>query len=188
MGKGIGLGNEIATKMRETTGVLSQILIWVRLHQLLRKPPAVSFIFTADEFLVMERDEIVGEIERAVTDICSEYDNVVAAYLYGSFARADEDAESDVDIGLLFEEYDIHTLLEIGRRIEDKVNLSRELDVRALNTSDPEFPFRVLKEAEVLYEKDKARRADLEQRIERKYFDMKPYIEEYRRERKKRMA
>lgn len=138
-------------------------------------------------FWVMERSEVLDRVEEAVEEV-SRDSGIVAAYLYGSFVREEEDAQSDVDIGLVFRDYSLRKLLEASRRIDEEAETGRELDVRALNDAGPEFAFNVISEGEVVYESSASERADYEQMFERKYHDMKPYIQEYRQQMKERVS
>lgn len=126
------------------------------------------------------------DVKQSVRDLSQEYD-VVAAYLFGSFARQEQDERSDIDIAVIFEDYDIQKLLEFGRKLEERSSTGREIDVRPLNSASVVFGFQVLKDGEVIYESSKSKRADFEQYIERKYHDMKPKIEEFRKFRSERL-
>jgi predicted nucleotidyltransferase len=127
----------------------------------------------------MDRVETIDEIEEAVSGVCSRNSGIIAGYLYGSFARGDHDEVSDIDIALLFEDYDIHKLLELARKIDNKIDSDRKIDVRALNRSDLVFQKNVLSDSIILYEGDKERRMDFERKIFRRYLDMKPHIQHY---------
>lgn len=137
--------------------------------------------------VVMDREKTLEKVKEAVGEVCRDYD-VVAAYLFGSFARGEEHKHSDVDVAVFFRDYDIHKLLELGRKIQEEAAVDREVDVRALNRSGTPFSFRVISEGEILYEENASDRADIEQMIERRYHDMKPYFEDYRREMDRRLA
>ncbi|MFB6159086.1 MAG: nucleotidyltransferase domain-containing protein [Candidatus Nanohalobium sp.] len=135
----------------------------------------------------MRREEVLENVRSAVREVCQEYD-VVAAYLFGSFVRGEEKEDSDIDVAVFFRDYNINKLLELGRKIQEEAGVEREIDVRALNRSGTAFSFRVISEGEVLYESEASERADVEQMIDRRYHDMKPYFEDYRREMKQRLA
>jgi len=136
----------------------------------------------------MKRSEIFERTESAVESVCESSRDVVAVYLFGSFVRGEEDEQSDIDIGILFRDYSIDKLLKLFRRIDEELDIEREVDVRALNNSGPEFPFKVISEGKLLYESDASERADYEQYFERRYHDMKPLIEDYRSEMKARLV
>ncbi|MFB6294300.1 MAG: nucleotidyltransferase domain-containing protein [Candidatus Nanohaloarchaea archaeon] len=123
-------------------------------------------------------DDVREHIREAASAVLPEYD-VVAAYLYGSFARGDANADSDVDVALYFADYDIRKLLEVGRRLREAAGIDRELDVRALNRGTPRFRFTVIQEGSVIYESDRTRRADVEERIEREYRDTRPLVHDH---------
>lgn len=143
---------------------------------------------TAIIHMAMEnREQETESVWRAAQKVFPDFD-VVAAYLYGSYARGEEHEGSDVDVAVYFENYDIDKLLRVGRRMREEADVSREIDVRALNRSDPMFSFEVIREGELVYEADPAKRVDVEQAIERRYHDMKPLVEEYRTEMKRRTS
>lgn len=123
----------------------------------------------------------VEKVREAVEKLAPEY-NVVSAYLFGSFARNEENKDSDIDIAVYFEDYSLKKVLELGRKIADEADIDREIDLRALNNKKTGLAFRVISEGEVIYEEDKSKRADIELQIERRYHDIKPYKKEYRQE------
>ena len=125
-------------------------------------------------------------IESQVSKICSDYD-LIAAYLYGSFATGTEHPKSDVDIAIYFKDYSLKKLLEVGRRVQDEIEIDREFDVNSLNEADTRFQFRVIQHGKVLYESNPSERADIEVKIDRNYHDIKHHLEEHWAERRKRV-
>jgi predicted nucleotidyltransferase len=104
--------------------------------------------------------------------------DVLAAYLYGSYAENREDEQSDLDIGVLFQNFDnLKQVTELQRDLESDFNV--ELDLRPLNTDDIVFKKEVLSNGKLVFESDKERRIDFEESVMRRYLDMKPYIERY---------
>jgi len=132
------------------------------------------------------REDDIKIIESQLPKICSDYD-VIAAYLYGSFATGEQHSKSDVDIAIYFKDYSLKKLLEISRRIQDEIEIDREFDVNSLNEADARFQFRVIQHGTVLYESNPSERADIEVKIDRKYHDIKHHLEEHWRERRKRV-
>ncbi len=136
---------------------------------------------------MVDDENILEEIRNSVANVLEDYD-VVSAYLYGSFAREEQTSESDVDVAVYFKDYSLKKLLEVSRRIQEEADVKREIDVRALNNKDPEFQFRVIQEGIVLYESSPEERADVEVRIDRRYHDTKPHLEEHRKQRRKKVV
>jgi predicted nucleotidyltransferase len=136
----------------------------------------------------MDSEVFIEDLEESVGKVCGDSD-VVAAYLFGSFARGDADRHSDIDIGILFDrEYSIQEMMDISRRIQEETDTGREIDVRPLSFDSPEFSFTVIREGVLLYQGSASKRADLEQELERRYHDLKPLIREYREEMMERLT
>jgi len=131
-----------------------------------------------------ERTEMIKEIRRAAEQILTDYD-IIVAYLYGSFARNSFSEDSDVDLAVYFKDYKLKKLLEVGRRLEDNLNITRELDVRALNKGTPRFRFRVIQEGKAIYETSPEERADVETKIDHEYHDNLRYVQQQRRARRR---
>jgi len=132
------------------------------------------------------REDDIKIIESQLPKICSDYD-VIAAYLYGSFATGEQHLKSDVDIAIYFKDYSLKKLLEISRRIQEEIEIDREFDVNSLNEADARFQFRVIQHGTVLYESNPNERADIEVKIDRNYHDIKHHLEEHWAERRKRV-
>jgi predicted nucleotidyltransferase len=115
-----------------------------------------------------------------IEEVLREKDEIVVAYLYGSFARDEEYGASDIDIGLLIEDgakFDFDILSTIARKLEKVVG--REVDLRTLNDSETRFVYNALREAEPIFSRNEEIRRDFEYRTMRNYLDMKPFYREY---------
>lgn len=130
-------------------------------------------------FPSMNKADVLEEIKDVVSEVCGRNSDVITAYLFGSYARGDHDEVSDIDIALLFDDYDIHRLLELARKIDDRIDIDRKIDVRPLNCSNLVFQKNVLSDSIILYEGDREARMDFERNIFRRYLDMKPHIQHY---------
>ncbi len=111
--------------------------------------------------------------------------NVVCVYLFGSEARGEAGAHSDADVAVLLNEDPPRTLaglqLDMAGDLED--HLGREVDLVVLNTAPVDLAVRVLRDGELLLDRDSSRRIRYEVGVRNEFFDLEPYLREYRRAR-----
>ena len=120
---------------------------------------------------------------RAKEALASTDGRLVAAYLFGSVARATASATSDIDIGILFRtpppgrlndlRFDLEGLLERA--------LGQTVQVVVLNQAPPDLIHRVLRDGRLLVDRDRAARIRFEVRARNEYFDLVPVLNRYRR-------
>ncbi len=106
---------------------------------------------------------------------------VEVAYLFGSRARGEESALSDVDIGVLFGE-EIPAADRFARRLQLASRLCgvfgvRRVDVVDLEDAPPALGFRVIKQGVVIMCTNERRRVRYEARTLIEYIDFKPIAE-----------
>jgi len=108
---------------------------------------------------------------------------VVAVYLYGSRARGDASASSDVDLGALLRQPPVPALRGVARDVEDRVERAVRLptQVVVLNTAPADLVHRVLRDGIVVLDRDRAVRLRFEVRSRNEYFDLEPIRRLYRR-------
>lgn len=110
-------------------------------------------------------------------------ERLVAAYLFGSYAKGTARTDSDVDIAILFSEPTPARLGgasdQLARRLETA--LDRDVDVVDLSRAPADLVHRVLRDGLLLMDRDRARRIAFEVRRRAEYLDLKPYLDEYRR-------
>jgi predicted nucleotidyltransferase len=104
--------------------------------------------------------------------------DLVAVYLFGSMARDEAHALSDVDVAVLFaDELSAAAVfagtLEIGVILDEA--LRRPVGVIALNRAPPALCFQVLKHGRLLLEKDRTQRCVFVMDALGQYYDAKPY-------------
>lgn len=118
--------------------------------------------------------------------------NVIFAYQFGSTIDGTATRESDLDIAVYFDK-------KIGKkkRFEERLKLisqlqkihRRRVDVVALNdTRSLFFKFTIIKEGKRIYETPREEYVDYECRTMSRYFDYKPFLEEYNKAYVKRHA
>lgn len=124
------------------------------------------------------------DVEQAIRDrIARDPRAVVAVYLFGSEARGEAGADSDVDIGVLYAEPPPRTLQGQPFDVEDDLRgaLARPVQVVVLNAAPPDLVHRVLRDGRLLVERDRSARIRFEVAARNAYFDLKPFLDRYRR-------
>jgi predicted nucleotidyltransferase len=108
---------------------------------------------------------------------------VIVAYLYGSVARGDSGPRSDVDVAVLLTETP-RTLDELPLGLEADLErlLGRRVQVVVLNTAPVDLIHRVLRDSILLVDRNTSRRIAFEVQARNEFFDLQPYLREYRRQ------
>ncbi len=128
------------------------------------------------------------DIIAKIKEVVEVHPEIIAAYLYGSYAKGIETEESDIDVALLLSERFTQNALypfKIAGKIEK--NLKRKVDVRILNDASPSFLNQVFKYGKVVYSRDEKKRLSFEIQAMRAYLDIKPLHLEYNRIRRMRL-
>ncbi|MFW6067482.1 MAG: type VII toxin-antitoxin system MntA family adenylyltransferase antitoxin [Myxococcota bacterium] len=110
-------------------------------------------------------------------------EDLVAAYLFGSVARGTARPNSDVDVAVLLARAPASKLSAQPFALEDDLRalIGRPVQIVVLNTAPADLAFRVLREGKLLLDRDPAARARFEVRTRNEYFDLKPFLDRYRR-------
>jgi len=120
-------------------------------------------------------------IERLSSSLRSR-DNILFAYVFGSFARDEKFA--DIDIGVYLRKPDLVDPLDLELELETALQslIRFPVDLRVLNFAPLSFVYNVIKESILAVDKDPDLRADFEGRIFKKYLDFVPYRKRYLKE------
>ncbi|MEM9302358.1 MAG: nucleotidyltransferase domain-containing protein [Pseudomonadota bacterium] len=107
---------------------------------------------------------------------------VVAVYLYGSVAKGNARAGSDVDVGVLYRAPPPRTLL--GQPFEDQDSLTgrleRPVQLVVMNDASPDLVHRILRDGMLILETDRRLRVAFEVQVRNAYYDLLPVLREYR--------
>lgn len=121
-------------------------------------------------------------VERLKVELASAPPELLAAYLYGSTARAEHTEASDIDLGLLYREEPPRTLASPPRRLEGRLELAlrRTVQVVVMNSAPPDLVRRVLRDGILCLDRDRSARIRFEVKAQNEYFDLLPYLRRYR--------
>lgn len=120
-------------------------------------------------------DDVRARLEQAL----SREPDVLVAYLFGSVARGEQDALSDVDVAVLLEPGAEHTgrrRLELDRLVAESLDRDR-VDVVILNAAPPKLAYRVSRDGIRILSKDERVRLAFEVKAIDVYLDMQPFYE-----------
>ena len=130
--------------------------------------------------------EAASSVERLRRAFKGRQQGVAAVYLFGSVARGESRPGSDLDVAVLLEpapERGTYKSLRLGLRAELESELGQEIDLVVLNHAPPDLNHRVLRDAVLVIEPDPSARVRFEVRERNEYWDLKPYLYQYRRSR-----
>ncbi len=121
---------------------------------------------------------IVEPLRAALLDTAG----VVTAYLFGSMARGDGSAESDVDVAILLDHQQQPSLESMPLDLEARLErlLGRPVQIVVLNRASPDLVHRVLRDGQILVDRDRPRRLRFEVQARNEYFDIAPVLRRYR--------
>lgn len=115
-------------------------------------------------------------------DVLEKEDDIIFAYLFGSYAYGVANPNSDIDVAVYLKPSEMKEYLLKEKRILsaliDRIHTDR-IDLRILNVSTFLFQYHVLKEGILILVRDEQQRVDFETRIMERFFELKPYINEY---------
>jgi predicted nucleotidyltransferase len=107
----------------------------------------------------------------------------IAVYVFGSMARGDDRPGSDVDVAVLFDVAPPPEItgpaLSLASDLE--VALERSVDLVVLNSASADLVHRVLRDGDIVLDRDPSRRLRFEVAKRNEYFDLEPVRRLYRR-------
>jgi predicted nucleotidyltransferase len=121
-------------------------------------------------------------IEGRVGKYCTSRPEIVAAYLFGSFARGEAGPLSDLDLAFLIDhrrERLAGSLTYQAARLSDLIRLldTNDVELVVLPTSSPLLQHRILRDSRLLYCHDHRQRVAFECKALQTYLDLKPFYE-----------
>ncbi len=133
----------------------------------------------------MSREQIIQKLsDESLTKIYRNLE-VVAVYLYGSYARGEPSPFSDVDVGvLLAKNVPTEKYLDVELELTDSISRilgHPEVEVRVLNKTPVVFRYEIVRDGCLAYCSDEDVRVEFEASTMVEYFDFKYVLDEYYR-------
>jgi len=107
-----------------------------------------------------------------------QYQDIVFAYLFGSFVT--EERFNDIDVAVFIKNSEVKILefeLDLENELEKVVRV--RIDVRVINEAPLAFSQNVIRSGKVIVDREPNLRADFEGRILKQYFDFSPFRRRY---------
>jgi len=110
--------------------------------------------------------------------------DILFAYLYGSFVTDPDLLGSDIDVGVYLKHWDLNayvkkeeqlTALLVSRLHNDRI------DLRIINTLPLLLKYNILRDGILIFSRDELERVDFDTTSMIKFFELKPYLDEYNR-------
>lgn len=111
--------------------------------------------------------------------------NILFAYIFGSFSKGRTGKLSDIDIAIYFKDFlDKEERFNKKLVVQEKLSLifKRDVDLVILNDAYPLLEHRILKEGKLIFSSDEKKRIDYEVKAIMRYLDFKPFLEQYKKE------
>ena len=118
------------------------------------------------------------KITKTISSFLQKHKEIVAAYLFGSYASGQP--FGDIDLGILVRnepENPLEYEFELEIKLEELVKLA--VDVRVLNKAPVSFVQNVIRHGQIIIDCKPNIRSDFESYILRKYFDFAPFRRRY---------
>lgn len=135
----------------------------------------------------MDRNGTLKQIRETLATIGGD---LVCAYRFGSTARGTDRPYSDLDLAVLLAEDPPLTLEGLHSQLADALTetTGRPIDLVVLNRAPVDLIHRVLRDGVLLLDRNPSARIRFEVKARNEYFDLLPYLEQYRNPRRGRAA
>jgi predicted nucleotidyltransferase len=132
----------------------------------------------------MNNEESKAALLKTLTEELEKDKEVLFAYLYGSYAYGPVSPGSDIDVAVYLKPSDMKKFIrkeqELTFTLATKVHNDR-IDLRILNGSPFLLQYSVIKDGIPFFVRDAREKVDFETRVMNRFFELKPYLDEYKR-------
>ncbi len=125
-----------------------------------------------------DQSGIRGEIKNVLELDC----DILFAYLFGSRAAGQAHFLSDIDVACFLEPGDMEYYLKKDKQLLGDLAVglhTSKIDLVLLNAAPLVLQFKVISDGNIVFSRDEQGRVDYETNVLYRYFDLKPYLDEY---------
>ncbi len=109
-------------------------------------------------------------------------EEVIVAYLHGSYLLRPNSEHNDIDIGVILDERKAFIAMEeeikLSSFLEEALEIS-PIDVKVLNSAPKFFQYKVIKDGRAIFCRNELKRIEYEVKLTNEYFDLKPMLDYY---------
>lgn len=124
----------------------------------------------------------LGEFIQKASSLLQSKEEVIVAYLHGSYLLRPDSEHNDIDIGVLLGEEGKFIAMEeeiyLSSFLEEKLGIS-PIDVKVLNSAPKFFQYKVIKDGKAIFCRNELKRIEYEVKLTNEYFDLKPMLDYY---------
>ncbi|MGO1470372.1 MAG: type VII toxin-antitoxin system MntA family adenylyltransferase antitoxin [Tissierella sp.] len=116
------------------------------------------------------------DIVKVCSNILIKYENIIFAYIFGSYASDNIKKDSDIDIAIYLKNT-IDTDAYINIKMELSDSLKREVDLVILNNTTPLLKYEIYKNHILIFTRDETVESKYKVKTLFEYNDMKRYLD-----------
>jgi len=136
--------------------------------------------------LELGREHLVKTLRNRLSNLFSQDERIIAAYLFGSRADGSAYEGSDLDLGIMLDSgseqtFTLNDELDLEAEVEAALR-SDHFDLVVINHVPLPLQFRMISPAKLIYVKDDDKRCETEEQIMVRYYDFQPRLREFNRE------
>jgi len=135
------------------------------------------------KIIKMNEDKNKTDLFVILKQVMEKDEDVLFAYLYGSHVHDSIHFESDIDVAVYLKPSNIKKFI---KKEEELTTLlitqlhSDKIDLRILNSSPFLLQYKIIKEGILIFVRDEPERVDFETKVMSRFFELKPYFDEYK--------
>ena len=124
-----------------------------------------------------------SKLINSLKEILEKDEEILFAYLYGSSAYDHNQPGADVDVAIYLRTSNKKVYMEKEDELTTALAIHLQndrIDLRILNTLPLLLQYNVLKEGKPIFIRDESARVEFETKTMCRFFELKPYLDEYR--------
>lgn len=118
-------------------------------------------------------EEINNIFQRNLSSLLENY-SIQLVYVFGSYAKGNNNRNSDLDIAILMEEMDFNDKLSLIGDLTD-IFKRNDIDLVILNSANSVLKHQIIKYGKLIYMKSEDIKVKFEVKVLKEYMDMEPF-------------